>query len=101
MRLLTVFLCSILVSSVAFGQSARQSELTITVLDPTEQSVPGASVTIEQNGVTKQTLVTDGNGQVMAASLAPGSYQIKAALEGFTDSEPTRVRVAGNQPTKL
>ena len=103
MRAFSVFVCCFLVSTLAAAQSGRQvavSQFVITVLDPTEQAVPGASVTIEQNGVTRQTLVTDEHGQAVASPLAAGSYQVKATLDGFTDAEPMTVRIAGNQPTK-
>ena len=81
----------------AAAQSARQ--LIITVLDPTDQSVPGATVTIEQ-GATSQTLTTDANGQVVTTTIAAGTYRLIATLSGFTDSTPVTVRVAANQPTR-
>ena len=42
----------------AFAQSLRQ--LIITVVDPTDQAVPGVTVTIQQREKTAQTLTTDG-----------------------------------------
>src|SRR6185312_114711 len=85
-------------ASSIYAQSARQ--LIVTVLDPTEQAVPGATVTLEQNGTTRETLVTDGSGQVTTAALPAGTYVVKATLEGFTEAPPVTVRVAGNQPTR-
>ena len=85
-------------ASSIYAQSARQ--LIVTVLDPTEQAVPGATVTLEQNGTTRETLVTDGSGQVTTAALPAGTYIVKATLEGFTEAPPVTVRVAGNQPTR-
>jgi len=99
MRLLVCVLCWVLCfAGPAFAQSGRQ--LIITVLDPTEQVVPGVTVTVEQNDTTRQTLVTDAKGQAVSATLAAGTYQIKATLEGFTDATPVTARVAGNQPTR-
>lgn len=85
-------------SGPALAQSGRQ--LIITVLDPTEQAVPGVTVTVEQNGTTRQRLVTDMTGQAVTPALATGTYQVKATLEGFTDAAPVTVRVAGNQPLR-
>jgi hypothetical protein len=85
-------------SGPALAQSGRQ--LIITVLDPTEQAVPGVTVTVEQNGTTRQRLVTDMTGQAVTPALATGTYQVKASLEGFTDAAPVTVRVAGNQPLR-
>ena len=97
MRLAFLFAALLTLAGAAAAQSSRQ--LIVTVLDPTDQSVPGATVTVEQGG-TSQTLTTDGNGQAVAASIAAGSYRLTATLSGFTDSTPVTVRVAGNQPTR-
>jgi hypothetical protein len=88
----------LLVAGSAFAQSSRQ--LIVTVFDPTEQVVPGVTVTVEMNGTTRQTLVTDMNGQAVVTALPAGTYQVRATLEGFTDATPVTVRVAGNQPTR-
>ena len=98
MRVVTILAALLLAASNSSAQSARQ--LVVTVLDPTQQAVPGATVSIEQNGTNRQTLVTDGDGQATSAVLPAGTYIVKAALDGFTDSEPVTVRIAGNQPTR-
>src|SRR5215471_9326791 len=98
MRLLAVLLTFLLVPIGVFAQSGRQ--LVVTVVDPTQQAVPGATVSVEQNGTNKQTLVTDGNGQAITPVLPAGTYVVKATLEGFTDAEPVTVRVAGNQAAR-
>ncbi len=93
-----LFVCCLCAAARVSAQSGRQ--LLITVLDPTEQAVPGASVTIEQSGAVRETLVTDANGQAITESVPAGTYQLKATLDGFSDATPVTVRVAGNQPTK-
>src|SRR5215472_5985741 len=96
MRLLAYVLLTVLsVTAAVFAQSGRQ--LVVTVLDATEQAVPGVTVSIEQNGTNKQTLVTDGNGQATTSALPAGTYVVKATLEGFTDAQPVTVRVSANQ----
>ena len=101
MRRSTTFLLFyfIALATSAYAQSGRR--LLVTVLDPTGQPVPGATVTIEQTGAPPETLITDGNGQATTSSISVGNHQIKATLEGFTDATPVTVRVAGNQPTNV
>jgi hypothetical protein len=99
MRFIVCVLLTLLsFTTSAFAQSGRQ--LVVTVVDPTQQAVPGATVSVEQNGTNKQTVVTDGNGQAITPVLPAGTYVVKATLEGFTDAEPMTVRVAGNQPAR-
>ncbi len=100
MRVAVVVLCAVLSMAAprVTAQPARQ--LTVTVLDPTGQAVPGATVTIAQNGAVRQSIVTDANGQASAAPAA-GTYQIAATLEGFTDAAPATVRVSSGQPTRV
>ena len=99
MRFVTAVLLTLLLAAAdGFAQSGRQ--LVVTVVDPTEQAVPGATVSIEQNGAGKQTLVTDANGQAVTSALPAGIYTIKATLEGFSDAQPLTVRLTGNQPAR-
>jgi hypothetical protein len=88
----------LLVAITAVAQTSRQ--LIVTVLDPTEQAVPGVTVTVERNGTVVATITTDDSGLAVVPTLAPGTYRVTAALDGFTDATPASVRVAGNQPTR-
>jgi hypothetical protein len=90
-------LATLLLAAPAFAQSSQQ--LIITVLDSTEQAVPGATVTLER-GQTTQVLTTDGNGQAVLTPVVAGTYRLTAALSGFTDAPPISVRAAGNQPVR-
>jgi hypothetical protein len=80
------------------AQSAPQ--LVVTVLDPADQATPGATVTVEQNGTLRQTAVTDAAGQAVLAALPPGTYQLKATLDGFSDATPVNVRLGGAEPVR-
>jgi hypothetical protein len=82
-----------------FAQTGRQ--IVVTVLDLTQQAVPGATVSIAQNGTNLQTLVTDASGQATTSVLPAGTYIVKATLEGFTDAEPVTIRIAGSQPARV
>src|SRR5580704_10589858 len=100
MRLVASTLVAVLCLTAA-GAAQSTPQLVVTVLDPTEQAVPGVTVSIDQNGTRPQTLTTDGNGQVVAAPMAAGTYRVAATLSGFSDAPPVMVRVAGNQPTRV
>jgi len=54
------------------------------VMDSSEKSVPGATVTIHriETGALR-ILVTDTGGRYVAADLAPGAYAVQAELSGF------------------
>jgi hypothetical protein len=98
MRVVSVFIVVLCLATVATAQS--RPPLIVTVLDPTEQAVPGVTVTIEQNGTSVQTLTTDANGQAVATAVAAGTYRVGASLSGFSDAPAVTVRVAGNQPMR-
>ena len=56
-----------------------------TVVDPSGSTVPGAEVTVKNNGTTATfTAVTDGTGFWRAPQLNPGVYDISVAAKGFS-----------------
>jgi hypothetical protein len=76
-------------------------QLIVTVLDPADQVMPGATVTIEQNGTPLQSAIADTSGQAVIAAPGSGSYQVKATLDGFSDAAPVSVRLAGSQAVRV
>ena len=52
------------------------------VLDATGLSLPGVTVTLQGADIT-QTFTTDGEGHYRFLELAPGTYKVTAALQGF------------------
>ena len=52
------------------------------VLDATGLSLPGVTVTLQGADIT-QTFTTDGEGQYRFLELAPGTYKVTSALQGF------------------
>jgi hypothetical protein len=88
---LHVLLSAVLVAaftSPAFGQGGGgRVELNGTIVDQAKAVLPGVTVTVthEGTGQTRQA-VTSGEGRFVIPTLTPGSYTIKAELQGF---EPT------------
>jgi len=52
------------------------------VLDATGLALPGVTVTLQGADIT-QTFTTDGEGQYRFLELAPGTYKVTSALQGF------------------
>src|SRR5262249_25466987 len=70
--------------------AAAQSTATLqgTLTDTQNAVMPGVSITV-RNVATglERSAVTDSAGEYVAASLAPGHYEVVAHLEGFQDQK--------------
>jgi predicted porin len=68
------------------------------VTDQTGAAVPNAAVTIRNaaTGVTR-TIETDAGGRYQASGLPAGSFEIRAAKQGFADETRTGISVAAGQ----
>lgn len=75
----------ILLSCLAARAQEGKGTITGTVTDTTGAVIPGAVVTITQNGVNgvSRTVQTDGQGNYTATTLTPGNYTIKVVAKGF------------------
>ncbi len=72
-----------LFAAPAFAQST--ATLAGTVKDPTGAVLPGATVTIHNNGTgANRTITSDSAGQYVAPSLIPGDYTITVVAPGFS-----------------
>ena len=80
-------LVALLVASVpARAQSTATLQGTIT--DAQNAVMPGVSIAVRNTATgTERAMVTDGAGQYVAASLAPGHYEVTARLAGFQDQK--------------
>src|ERR1051325_4714295 len=79
---------AILALALISTNAAAQSTATLqgTVTDSQNAIMPGVTVSIKNTGTgVERTVTTDAAGQYVAASLAPGDYQITAHLDGFSD----------------
>jgi hypothetical protein len=94
MRTAIVGLVLTLLATTATGVLAQDTTGTITgkVVDPQRLVVPGATITvIGPQGA--QIVVSDGNGRFTAPFLTPGTYTVRAELQGFRPHELKNVEV--------
>jgi hypothetical protein len=70
-------------SSPTFAQGGR-AEINGTVLDQAKAVLPGATVTVtDENTGLARTVVSSGDGRFVIPTLVPGTYTVKAELQGF------------------
>jgi hypothetical protein len=84
---------------VHFATAQDTASLTGTVRDATGAVLPKASVVIKNTGQgTTRNLVTNSDGEYLAAALAPGQYNITVTAPGFRkyQAENVTLRVAQN-----
>ena len=76
------------------GVLAQETTGTITgrVVDPQGLVVPGATITVIGQQAPR-VVVSDGNGRFTAPSLTPGTYTVRAELQGFRSHELRNVEV--------
>src|SRR5688500_1711297 len=81
--LLTGLMLILAFASGAFAQGGR-SEINGTVLDAGKAVLPGVTVTAtNQNTGLTRSAVSSGEGKFTIPTLLPGTYTIKAELQGF------------------
>ena len=82
------------VPHVAVAQ-VRYGSIIVEVRDGTGSAVPGADVTITQQGTNlTRTSVTTSSGQVTFATIPPGTYTVRVNLSGFKEFLTTDLVVA-------
>ncbi|HUF10399.1 MAG TPA: TonB-dependent receptor [Rhodothermales bacterium] len=76
--------CLVLCLAVPLTAQVDRASLTATVLDQSGAPIPGVTVTLTRpdTGFTS-VLVTDSSGSGRFSTLAPGTYDVEFALEGF------------------
>jgi len=74
----------VLMSAVAFGQSAVTGAVTGSVLDPSNAVIPNASVALRSLDTNKEdTALTGEDGRFRFGNLQPGTYSLKVTMQGF------------------
>ena len=98
-RLQLVALCVFVLSVAHLAQSQDNASLTGTVRDKTGAVLSGANVVVRNtaNGLARN-LVTNSDGEYLAAALPPGAYNLTVSASGFRKfhAENVTLRVAQN-----
>ncbi|MEM6702432.1 MAG: carboxypeptidase-like regulatory domain-containing protein, partial [Acidobacteriota bacterium] len=89
----------LVVPALAFAQ-APTGNVFGTVADKDGAALPGVTVTLSGLGAPR-TQITDSQGQFRFLALDPGTYSIKAELEGFGAIEYPGVTVSVNRNTSI
>jgi hypothetical protein len=99
-----VLLCLLVLSfsAVAFAQSTTTGAIGGVVTNPNKEVVPGAAVTVKNNGTNKEdTATTDDTGRFKVANLQPGSYSVTVNSSGFSPMTSENVVVEIGRETNL
>ncbi|HET9765561.1 MAG TPA: carboxypeptidase-like regulatory domain-containing protein, partial [Thermoanaerobaculia bacterium] len=70
-----------------------------TVTDDQGQALPGVTITLFGGAPAIQ--VSDARGQCRFLDLAPGSYKVKAELEGFIQTDSPNVVISAGRNTEF
>ena len=98
-RIAGALLIAVLAGSGALA-AQQYGSLFGVVADNDGSALPGVTVTLEGMGAPRVT-VTDENGNYRFPGLDPGSYYLKAELDGFSTVEQPNVVVALNRSTTI
>src|ERR1700751_3686640 len=91
----------VLITIPAFPQG-NTARILGNITDPSGALIPGASVTItDAERGTSRALVTDEAGAYNAPSLLPGTYRIRAELQGFKTVERANVVLEVGKELKI
>src|SRR5919205_459870 len=97
-----VSLLVLALSAVAFAQSTTTGSIGGVVSNPNKEVVPGASVTVKNNGTNKEdTATTDDTGRFKVANLQPGNYSVTVNASGFSPMTSENVTVEIGRETSL
>ncbi|MDQ2834285.1 MAG: TonB-dependent receptor [Acidobacteriota bacterium] len=99
---LAILLPVLCAAGPVLAQSTTQGAIVGTVFDVTDAVVPGAVVTIHDNGTNAEVrLTTDAAGLYRAPQLPPGTYTVTVTAAGFQLQRETNVTVQVNFATQL
>ncbi len=99
-RLAVALLAAMALIWAAAGTAQQFGSLFGAVADENGAALPGVTVTLEGVGAPRVT-VTDENGNYRFPGLDPGTYYLKANLDGFSTVEQPSVVVALNRSTTI
>jgi len=100
MRKLAIFVAMLLVGSAALGAQETTGAIQGRVVDAQGLAVPGTNITISgPQGM--QTVATDNEGRFNVSFLTPGTYTVRAELQGFKAAEQQGVMVGLGQTANV
>jgi len=101
-RLMLSLLLAAAGTVAGFGQSTTQGAIAGTVEDASEAAIPGAAVTIHNEGTNaEQHLAADASGYFKAPLLEPGAYTVTISASNFGTYVAAHVAVQVGQLTTL
>jgi Ca-activated chloride channel family protein len=94
------FVCVFVLAALAVLRAvdARHGDIAGVVSDGSGAALPGVTVTV--SGPERRTATTDARGEFSFVNLLPGSYDVRAALPGFTTAI-AKVSIAAAQSGRL
>src|SRR5262249_38322053 len=95
---LVALACICTLSTQLGAQVSVAGSISGTVLDTSGAVIPGAAVTITNEGTgVKREVVTNARGGFVVVGLAPGSYSVSASMTGFATRPRTRLTLTANE----
>jgi hypothetical protein len=91
---------SLILSINVYPQSGTSS-ISGTVVDPQNNPVPGATVTLISNQNNRRSVTTNTDGSFSFPSISPGDYRIEVESKGFKKSAVDAIQAAVDKPTQL
>nr|MDQ2936567.1 TonB-dependent receptor [Acidobacteriota bacterium] len=89
-------------SAIAFGQSTVTGAIGGTVTNPNQEIVPGAAVSVRNNGTNKEdSATTDDQGRFRIVNLEPGTYTVTINAAGFSPFTTPKIVVEVGRVTDL
>ncbi|MEJ7615839.1 MAG: carboxypeptidase-like regulatory domain-containing protein [Pyrinomonadaceae bacterium] len=85
--ILLLLLLPLLTALVARAQDLDDATIAGVISDERRASIPGATVRIESATGFARTTQTDDQGRYRFVDVAPGDYQLRAAINGFTPTD--------------
>ena len=97
-----VFLSLIVLNNAVFAQDLDNVTISGRVTDSNNAPIAGANITaiLITNG-TERTVVANDEGRYRIIQLAPGTYSIKASIQGFAAQEKTDLATVAGQNVQL
>jgi len=92
---LVIFICLILLAPLAFSQSRETGAIRGIVSDEEGTPLPGVNVSLSGPSLMGiRTFVTDATGEYRFPALPPGTYEVKAELQGFATIIRENIRLS-------